>query len=185
MFESKVDMRSRKAMINFLVSHYRYSTLNAWNGSTSYANNVKVHRLDIPKELRDKAWDFVLTDADMWELECEYQFLIDEFKDETGYDAGFNGRSGGYLVLYDTGWDYSNGKATLVTYPGRSIDSDDPELFEDWGVSELRERVKIVQRFDKLCDDMRTTFIYYLENYELVDEEYTEVKTRHVLSAMQ
>ena len=47
MFSVKVDMRSRKAMTEFLENHFRYSTMNSWNGSTSYANNVKYYNLDL------------------------------------------------------------------------------------------------------------------------------------------
>jgi hypothetical protein len=153
--------------------------MNSWNRSTSYANNVKLYRLDLPKELKEKAWDFFEVDLSDFNFDVEY--LIDEFRGETGYDAAFNGSSGGYLVMYDAEWDYSREHPVLITYQGRSIDDDDPEYFEDWGMESLRERVQLVSRFDELCDNIRDTFIYYLENYEVVEEEYTVVKTRKVL----
>ena len=54
MYYTKVDMRSRKAMVNFLENHFRYSTMNSWNNSTSYANNVKYYNLDLTNEQTDK-----------------------------------------------------------------------------------------------------------------------------------
>jgi hypothetical protein len=175
-------MENREEMIGYLCNHFRYSTLNSWNGLTSYANNVKVHNLDIPAELRDKAYSFVLDDVDLSELNEEYELLIGEFKEETGYDAEFNGKSDGYLVLLDTEW-YYKGEMPVLRTLAKSIDDNEPEYFEDWEDDELRERVKLVQRFDKLCDDLRDEFIYYLENYDIVEEQYTVVKTRMVLEA--
>ena len=57
MFYQKVNRRSREAMTGFLARHYRYNTMNSWNRSTSYANNVKIQNLDIPSELQDLAYD--------------------------------------------------------------------------------------------------------------------------------
>jgi hypothetical protein len=39
-FQTKVDHRSRSAMVEFLKGHYRYDTMNSWNRSTAYANNI-------------------------------------------------------------------------------------------------------------------------------------------------
>jgi len=41
MFFKPVDLRSQKAMVEFLSNHFRYNTMNSWNNSTSYANNIK------------------------------------------------------------------------------------------------------------------------------------------------
>lgn len=40
-YEKKVNTKDRKEMIAFLKNHFRYDTMNSWNRSTSYANNVK------------------------------------------------------------------------------------------------------------------------------------------------
>lgn len=53
-FYKKVDIRKPKDMIDYLKNHFRYDTMNSWNRATSYANNVKIHRV-IPNELQDKA----------------------------------------------------------------------------------------------------------------------------------
>ena len=213
MYSKKVDLRSRKAMTEFLENHFRYNTMNSWNRSTSWANNVKYYKLDLTSEQQDKFFEL---------LSCEdsifYDYYVDDhirqFRNETGYDVGFNGRSGGYLVMYDGKWvtlDYKSqcsscfqlsyaeakendcrcgrcGKDTRVnlskpmkhfqTYPGRSIDQDLD--CEELSLDELRDKVKLVCRFDKLCDDIRDELVYYLDSHEVEEEEYTVTKTRKV-----
>ena len=46
-FQKKVDRRSRSAMVDYLQGHERYNTMNSWNRLTSYANNIKIHRLGL------------------------------------------------------------------------------------------------------------------------------------------
>ena len=55
-FSKEVDLRSRKSMTDFLVNHFRYNTMNSWNQSTSYANNVKVYNLGLSKEQENKLY---------------------------------------------------------------------------------------------------------------------------------
>jgi len=97
-FDCTVDKRSRKAMTAYLQGHYRYNTMNSWNRSTSYAHNMKVHNLGLDRETANKLYDL---------MQCGNFYdtindLIVNFGEEHGYSwqAGFNGRSGGYLVLY-------------------------------------------------------------------------------------
>lgn len=215
MFESKVDMRSRKSMTDFLLNHFRYDTMNSWNRSTSYANNMKIRNLDVSREIEDKLYDML--DVDSYELSDAWDNLITDFEYETGYTAGWNGRSGGYLVMYDFEWKPTGHLSyctkcyqknfTLATetnckcgrcgadarvnyikppmqksvWVGRSIDDFDEEDFAEYDLNWLRERVKLVQRFDQLCNDIIEEAVYYAENYEIVDEEYTVVKTHKVL----
>ncbi len=67
----------------------------------------------------------------------------------------------------------------IKTYPGRSTDQ--YEDFEDWSLEELRERVKLVQSFDQLCDDIVAELIYICENFEVVEQEICVPKTIRVL----
>lgn len=100
-FYHKVDRRSRKAMTDFLTNHFRYNTMNSWNRSTSYANDMKITHLDFSHEQVMKLFDI---------MDCEdcYDNINDKIW-EFGYQhnwqwqVGFNGRSGGYLVLYQGG----------------------------------------------------------------------------------
>jgi hypothetical protein len=98
-FQKKVDRRSRAAMVDFLAGHFRYDTMNSWNGLTSYANNIKTHRLGLTPEQSNKADEMLGTDY--WD---EIRYPIDDFTRAQGdsYTIGTNGRSGGYLVLYQS-----------------------------------------------------------------------------------
>jgi hypothetical protein len=96
MFKVKVNTRSKKAMADFLANHFRYDTMNSCNRSTSYAQCLKVRIL--PRELQNKAYELIDTE-NFFDVINE---LINDFALEHGHywQAGFNGRSGGYLVLY-------------------------------------------------------------------------------------
>lgn len=61
-FSKKVDLRSRKEMIDFLTNHFRYDTMNSWNCSTSYAANVKIYNLGLSRAELDKLYELIETD---------------------------------------------------------------------------------------------------------------------------
>lgn len=97
-FYTPVDLRSRRAMRQYLTSHFRYPTMNSWNGSTSYACNLKITHLGLMPEAVDKLFDMIQTQEffDVMD-ECKREFAA---KHNYLWQAGMNGRSGGYLVLY-------------------------------------------------------------------------------------
>ena len=135
------------------------------------------------------------------------------------WQAAFNGRSGGYLVLYqgelrstehrsyctccgqrnfrsvtETGnvcgacrkparVDFKVPPKQPITFPGRGTDID--EDYEEWSLSELRERVKLVQELDSLADDLVSQAIRMANEYDVVEEEYFVPQTRHVLVARE
>jgi len=212
-FFRHVDLRSRKAMVAFLTGHFRYDTMRSWNRSTSYACNLKVTHLGVGSEIVAKLLD-LLSISEFYEPLAD---LCREFGEEYGFawQAGFNGRSGGYLVLYqgetspsgyksictncgqqnfrsvaETGtacgvchqptlMDYSRTHMKVSTFPGRGTDDD--EDFAEWDMYWLRERVKLVQAFDRLADALVAEAIYIARNYRLEEESYTVVQTRQVL----
>lgn len=96
--------RTRKAMIAYLSTHYRYDTMRSWNRGSSYARCVKLSQLTFPdKVTEDMAYELVLSDtATDWWVESGVSYRLQEFA--TGYDyvwqIGRNGRSSGYLILY-------------------------------------------------------------------------------------
>ena len=97
-FYQPVDLRSRQEMAQYLTTHFRYPTLNFWNRSTSYACNLKITHLGLSPEVVDKLFDMIQTqeffdamDECKWEFAAKHNYL---------WQAGMNGRSGGYLVLY-------------------------------------------------------------------------------------
>jgi len=95
-FYRTIDKRSRKAMVTFLKEHYRYCTMRS--NSSSYAHNMKLHGLGFDSETRGKLYDLIQCDG----FYCTINDLIYDFGIEHNWlwQAGFNGRSGGYLVLY-------------------------------------------------------------------------------------
>ena len=67
------------------------------------------------------------------------------------------------------------------TYIGRSVDDYDINDYNSLSMTNLKEIVKKVQTFDKLCDNIVETTIYMAKNNEIKEEEYTIIKTRKVL----
>ena len=202
-FYKKVDLRSRKEMVNFLKNHFRYDTMNSWNCSKSFANNMKVYNLGLPNEVQDTILNILYSD-NMSDLSFYIDSLIEDFEHETNhrYTAGFNGRSDGYLVMYkmelvpsnyksycthcgqrnftsvtetgkkcgkcgkDTRVDYIKPPMNRNVYPGKSIGDEDYEDKDYWDMSELREEVKLVQLFDKLCDGIVDAAVEWSKSYE-------------------
>ena len=213
-FSQKVDLRSREAMVAFLSHHFRYWTMNSWNRSSSYANCVKVHKLDLAPEQLERAWSLIECD----EVLAGLNRLIADWaaKHHWRGQVGFNGRSRGYLVLLQGQLDHENArtarcdecaKATwhtrdtacttigcpgtlrvlselipqIVTYPGRG--TDDGEDFDAWDLDSLRDRVKLVQDFDRLCDDLVHAFVEFCDHFEAVDEGIMVPKKVKLLQA--
>jgi hypothetical protein len=142
---------------------------------------------------------------------------MDEFTDDWDGRAtiAFNGRSGGYLVLYesqyqDSGFrsyctecgqqnyqivtaescscgrcgaasrvNYGVAPRNLVVWPGRGMD--ESRDFSDWPLPSLRQRVRLVQAFDRACDQIRDNFVDMIHRFDVVDEQFTVVRTRKVL----
>lgn len=213
-FSKEVDLRSRKSMTDFLVNHFRYNTMNSWNQSTSYANNVKVYNLGLSKEQENKLYAMLETS----EFYTYIGDLLSDFSFEHNHlwQVGFNGRSCGYLVLYhgyvkpsgykshctvcgqksyktvaETGscrcgrcgeearMDYEKPPLQIGAYPGKSTDMG--EDFEDWEMYELKERVKLVCEFDKLCDNILATVVDMINNYEVEETVVMRPETVKVL----
>jgi len=110
MFLQEVNKRNRKSMTDYLTRHFRYHTINSWNRSTSYANCIKVHYLEMPNDIdRDIWWDMLC--VSQWH--DDFNQLLDNFGRKYNYvwQAGTNGRSGGYIVLYRGGQEPSGYKS--------------------------------------------------------------------------
>ena len=97
----------------------RYNTMNSWNNSESLAYNLKIYNV-IDDDLQDAAYKLL----DDFELDNAIRELVDDFGESNNYEwqAGFNGRSGGYLVLYRGG---QNKDGTVYIHPVRSITEDE------------------------------------------------------------
>lgn len=212
-FYRPVDCRSRKDMTEYLREHFRYPTMSSWNGSTSYACSLKIYQLGLASDTVDKLFELIQTEEFFQDL----SMLLQDFGSAHDYlwQAGMNGRSGGYLVLYqgeripsgyksyctncgqksyrsvqETGnvcgvcrkparVDFPGTHMQVTTFPGRGTDCDAD--FEDWSMYDLRNRVRLVQEFDRLADDMVQEAVFYAQNYAVQDEEYQVTQTRKAL----
>ena len=212
-FSKAVDLRSRKSMTDYLRSHFRYNTMNSWNRSQSYACNLKIDRLGLTCEMIDKLYDMMET-QEFFDIQ---EKMLDEFSADHEYrwQAHMNGRSGGYLVLYqgelipskyqsfctvcgqrnytsvrDTGnicgrcqkparKDYTSPPMQIVTYPGKGLDEEDD--YETWELYELRDRVRLVQEFDRLADRMVKTAVNLAQNWTVEEEEILVPQTQKIL----
>jgi hypothetical protein len=102
MSEPTRHIRSVGILTAFLKKHFKYNTMNSWNRSTSYANNIKLHRIDKPEDINSDTWWGML---EITEWQEKLSDLLEDFgrDHEWQWQAGINGRSGGYVVLYRGG----------------------------------------------------------------------------------
>ena len=170
-----IDITNDKQMFNFLKDHYTYYTMNSWNGLQSIANNVKIYNLN----LSGNCWNALtfLQNDDYFTV----NLMIEDWEAEhKGYSVGFNGRSGGYLVLY-------NDKGNGTVLPDEVAYNDDYEGYKEMcreyfgSVKDARyklvEAVKLVQDFDRLCDQLRD-YVNELSVKDFAEEALVEVVDR-------
>lgn len=152
-YKKGIDITNDKQMFNFLKNHFEYYTLTTWIGAKSIANNVKLYCLNL-----SGSWD---TAHDLL-AEGEYDYVNDVLnfwaQQHPGFEVGFNGRNGGYLVLY------SNGNYDHIL-PEEITNCENYEEYKAFcrdcygsvkaNRSDLVFYTKLVQDFDKLCDELR------------------------------
>lgn len=117
--------RTKKDMIAYLVGHFRYDTMNSWNRTTSYAANVKIYNINFPnKEVQSRAYDLLGTENVMDDV----QDIMQQFGEDHDYEwqVGFNGRSGGYIVLYQGGRKKSEHKSVCTKCGQRNFKEASP-----------------------------------------------------------
>ncbi len=100
-FKKEINMENKEEMETFLRDHFRYYIANNWNRLSSYANNMKIYNFGLSSEIENKLYDMLETD----EFNDRLSNLIWDFALNNDYkwQSGWNGRSGGYLVLYAGG----------------------------------------------------------------------------------
>lgn len=74
---------------------------------------------------------------------------------------------------------FSRTHMQVGTFPGRG--TDDNEDFEDWSMSDLRDRVRLVQELNQLADKMVAEAVYFTQCYNVEEEEYYIPQKRMVL----
>lgn len=185
-YKSGVDIASTKSMWNFLHEHFTYYTMNSWNRTVSIANNVKLYNLDLEGDWT-VAMRYLFDENDSGCLQLQIDDMIREFTDEHPYyKVGFNGCSGGYLVLYNSD---NNGpvlpECVAGYYDYAEFKEDVKAGWNGYRVSdfnrELRDAVKIVREFDKLCDSLRDLVNEYskrsfdVDRLEAVVEQFNDL----------
>lgn len=160
-----VDKTNAKEMFDFLNKHFTYPTLNSWNNLYSIANNVKIYNL----QLEGDKW-LALGIVENEEYTGVNDIIYDWEADHKGYKVGFNGRSGGYLVMYN-----ENNNCNVV--PNWIADCSDYEEFEETckdyydsvkgAINDLKFYVELVQSFDMLCDEIRD----YMNDLSLTNKD--------------
>ncbi len=152
-YKSGVDITNDRQMFEFLKNHFEYYTANSWNRRMSIANNVKLHRLNLSGN-----WSVAYSLLANGEYETINCMIADWRREHPMYEVFFNGRSGGYLVLYDN----ETGEHVL---PESILESDTYVDYKEYcreyygsvkaNRNELVFFTKLVQDFDKLCDVLR------------------------------
>lgn len=162
-FEKRVDRRSRKAMVKFLSEHFRYSTMNSWNRSTSYANNVKVGNIGLTHEQDMKLYDIMETEGAYDSInDLIWQFGFDH---DWKWQVGFNGRSGGYLVLYKGGWKEDEHKSFCTACGQKNF-----RTVEETGCKCVRCGRETRRNYDK---PLKQVFTYPGQNVDM-DEDFED-----------
>lgn len=152
-YQKSIDITNDKQMFNFLRNHFEYYTANSWNGLRSIANDVKLYRLNLSGSWAT-AYDLLAAG--------EYEYINDVLRiwadAHNGFEVNFNGRSGGYLVLCNN----DNNRHVLPEEITNSVDYEDYKAYcRDYYGSVKANRdtlvfyTKLVQDFDKLCDELR------------------------------
>lgn len=139
----------------------RYFTAHSWNRSQAPAYNLKVYNV-VDSDLQDKVFQCMETE----EFYAAINTLISDFNFDRGYawQAGFNGRSGGYLVLYRGGIKGSR----VFTQPGLNIETADVPA-------------EVLRAFRRLAVNIVKTAENFAKDFTVVPEEYAVIQTRKVL----
>lgn len=127
--------------------------MNSWNLSKSLAYNLKIYNV-IPEKYQDRVYKLMNIDG----FYDDINFLMSEFDRKFGYkwQAGFNGKSGGYLVLYRGG---KNKDGSTYSQPGKNIELDEVP-------------VEVRKAFKKLAQDIVKQTIYMAKNAKIKTGTY-------------
>ena len=150
---------------NYIKNHFTYFTLNSWNGLTSIANNVKVHKLGLTPKQIDKMLNIFADEGLNDEFYESMNYILYSFEHRNpAYRVGFNGRSGGYLVItpnnnngsiingdIDNADTYKELVKNFVEYYGWDYRDAQAESKQ-----EIEDLFDIVVKFDDLCDEKST-----------------------------
>lgn len=177
----------------------RYDTMNSWNQAQAPAYNLKVHNV-IDNDLQDKVFE-LMESEDFYD---DINWLMREFDEAFNYEwqVGFNGRSGGYLVLYRGGRKLSEHKSVCLSCYQRNFKTveesnnicgrcGEPKRVnrEFWdtytqpglGIDDDEVPTDVKKAFRQLAVDIVKDTEYKAKNFVVEDEVYTVEKTRKVM----
>jgi len=177
----------------------RYYTMNSWNGSTVPAYNLKVYNV-IDNKLQDKVFELMECDG----FYDEINWLMEDFNRQFDYrwQVDFNGRSGGYLVLYHGG--KKDGHKSICTECGQCnfktieetrnnkcgkcgenarINKELPTIYSQpgMGIDEKDVPADVLKAFRKLAVDIVKSVKYMAKHCKAENETYMVEKTRKVI----
>ncbi len=170
-YKTGVDITKDKSMFTFIANHPTYYVMNSWNGVRSIAHNVKLYNLGLEGD-----WTTVLSHLESGEYDTISYMINDWERKHPSYQVYFNGRSNGYLVLGRT----NSARSAIPTEFDYDSYEDYKTDMRDWygsvkaNRSELVEFVRIVQDFDRLCDEIRD-FVNELSKLKYEVEEMHKI----------
>lgn len=163
-----IDLDDMTQAHEFLKSHCRYYTLNSWNQLKSYANNVRLTKLDLTKEQFDFAFDNLIDpECDTTQYDIAINEAIIDFEQEHRCDVYFNGRSDGWLVMVPKDIE---GKPILRGYP-------EPDEVDEDAICDL---ARLVDAFDGLCDQLCGIVCEFADNATVTEEDVTYTVTKTI-----
>lgn len=175
-FAKEVNLENEEAVFKYLKEHPLYCLMNSWNRLRAFAQNIKIYNLNVDKEVEDKLYE--LLDVESSDIKFAYENGINDFEEENpGYTIYINGRSDGYMILApnENRSNFYDMVDTINNYD--TLD----ELKEDYDFEEFKDLAKTVMNFDRACDDIIQNIVGIAKSCEIVEEEYTVVKTQKVL----
>ena len=165
MFVAQVNLEDRVDMVSSLRSRFRYFTRSAWEKTTSYTHDLTHRYLDFTAE--DCAMVKAFLTAECKEHDTAIRDVVTEFE-QTGYSIVFNGSENQYAVLCKLGTNRI-GKPMVWT----SIGIDEAQDFSVWTDEAIRNRIKLLEEFDRACNKIVELMLYYAKNTKI--KEVTEV----------
>ena len=182
--KSKKNMTLRQKF-DYIKNHKTYYTMNRWSGVESLANNVKIYNLPLTREQQNKFFEIMGDEGTTQAFYSLINFEICEFEQQNKFfEVGFNGRSGGYLVLTP------KGKYSSII----SEDIDENESYDEmiqyfkeykgWTHKDAQQEAKriinedfeICVLFDNFCDYLLEYLIHILDEIKIEEETITYEK---------
>lgn len=174
--------------------------MNSWNNATAPAYNLKIYNV-IDNNLQDSVYDLMQAD-DFYD---EINYMISDFDRDNDYtwQAGFTGRSNGYLVLYRGGKRPSDYKSYCTNCYQRNFKTVEEtgnntcgrcgeskrvnQVFYDTytnpgqSIEDNEVPADVLKAFRKLAINIVKHVEYLAKNFSIEEEEYQVTETRKVL----